>query len=650
MSNIFRSFLLVLYVAALAACGGGGGGSDEPESTVSLGADSGAVNVEAPDNSAAEEETPDGSEESSEEQKSEVEPEPATLAVKGMAVKGPLINAVVRAYRVDPSKANLQGELLAEGLTDNNAALLLNIAVEDLGSGLILIEYIGGRELDGSQPVITSLRTIASADQIINQTPIFATPLTTLAIDYVRAGALSSSSNVVAIEQALAVAESSIKEAFGFGVMGAELDLFTSSPVLDTQTDQRQSWEYRAAIEAFAAIVELLREESIVQGAPVAAESIVDAVAVDMLDGVLDGKNDGAVLASLAAIESEMLEAIISIPPEELTVPGTTLPVADVASAMSAELARISPSVVPDLEIGVDVLTAVVPHFQGGEVEPEPVEPMPEPVAGADPEPVAGTGPEPVAETDPEPGSGSVLPVEPKALYSYSNDISTALPLQGATLEQRTVYIFWQGDEVSQVHYYCCKGMAGDSVGESHNPKVTVSNPPFAMALDMSQFVTEGARELYVDFITDEGQLNYDNFTRFDVSIKLASVPSPEPEPTPEPEEASPEPEPTPEPETVPEPFSKTITLSWQAPSSRENGDPLAVNELDGYEIIYYREGSDAEAGQVKDVDAMDASGALITSIELVIAETGTWYFSIASSDKGGLSSSLSEPVSAVIE
>lgn len=87
---------------------------------------------------------------------------------------------------------------------------------------------------------------------------------------------------------------------------------------------------------------------------------------------------------------------------------------------------------------------------------------------------------------------------------------------------------------------------------------------------------------------------------------------------------------------------SFTIKLSWAPPSTRENGTPLSLSELTGYEIYYYRDGTDASQGQVKQV-----SGGTTTSTDLTLSSAGTYYFAIAARDQNGLISNLSNYVSA---
>lgn len=121
---------------------------------------------------------------------------------------------------------------------------------------------------------------------------------------------------------------------------------------------------------------------------------------------------------------------------------------------------------------------------------------------------------------------------------------------------------------------------------------------------------------------------------------KWADVSEPDPEPTPEPTpepEPIPEPEPTPEPEPVPETLS--LTLSWTIPTAREDGTPLTLAELSGYELVYT-----SESGVVEQV--VQISGASQNQYQVVLDLQDTYHFAVAAIDQNGLRSTLSSPVS----
>ncbi|MDO6824221.1 fibronectin type III domain-containing protein [Marinobacter sp. 1_MG-2023] len=136
-----------------------------------------------------------------------------------------------------------------------------------------------------------------------------------------------------------------------------------------------------------------------------------------------------------------------------------------------------------------------------------------------------------------------------------------------------------------------------------------------------------------------------------------APQPKPEPEPTPQPEptpdaptqpmpEPSPEPEPAPTPEPVPdpEPLIGSAKMSWNAPSTRVNGESLAMGEIEQYVVRYGTEQDIEERSNevtVEDGQAMEYEVAGLTE--------GTWYFAIKTIDTNGLESDWSTTVSKTI-
>ena len=85
-----------------------------------------------------------------------------------------------------------------------------------------------------------------------------------------------------------------------------------------------------------------------------------------------------------------------------------------------------------------------------------------------------------------------------------------------------------------------------------------------------------------------------------------------------------------------------TVSLSWSVPTTRENGEPLLVGELAGYEIYII-----AEASGLDQVVAV--SDPLSTSHAIDDLASDTYHFSISSIDTDGLRSSPSGLITTVI-
>ena len=86
----------------------------------------------------------------------------------------------------------------------------------------------------------------------------------------------------------------------------------------------------------------------------------------------------------------------------------------------------------------------------------------------------------------------------------------------------------------------------------------------------------------------------------------------------------------------------RSASLSWNAPSTRANGDGIKMGELSGYVINYGRDPEEMD----ESVRIDDASTMEYTVDNL---DSGTWYFTIQVEDVDGLVSSPSEQVSKTI-
>ena len=108
------------------------------------------------------------------------------LSVNGAAIKGPLVNANVSAYQIDPAAADLKGALLGDGETDASAQIV-GLEIDSSTTGYILLEFTADADTvdltTGAAPVLDSLVTFASMDRISADESIYATALTTLAME-----------------------------------------------------------------------------------------------------------------------------------------------------------------------------------------------------------------------------------------------------------------------------------------------------------------------------------------------------------------------------------------------------------------------------------------------------------------------------------
>jgi len=98
-------------------------------------------------------------------------------------------------------------------------------------------------------------------------------------------------------------------------------------------------------------------------------------------------------------------------------------------------------------------------------------------------------------------------------------------------------------------------------------------------------------------------------------------------------------------PAPAPAPTSYSVKLSWTIPTTRENGQPLALSELQGYEVYYAPDNSASTAND----KVIPVTGGSINSSVITQLPAGTYYFSISAIDSNGLKSPLSTMVSAKV-
>ncbi|MCK7544850.1 fibronectin type III domain-containing protein [Marinobacter bryozoorum] len=84
----------------------------------------------------------------------------------------------------------------------------------------------------------------------------------------------------------------------------------------------------------------------------------------------------------------------------------------------------------------------------------------------------------------------------------------------------------------------------------------------------------------------------------------------------------------------------KSVTLSWDAPGSRENGEQLANHELGGFVVRY---GASRQAMSRR----LNVGACISCEVTVSGLDQGTWYFYVQTVDSNGLLSVPSQVVSA---
>ena len=108
-----------------------------------------------------------------------------TQALSGGGVKGPLARAIVRGYAFDFAAADFKGAVVGEGSTNDGAAII-NFAVPlNVVTPFLLELTSDANTIDittGAAPIITTMRTVVTAEMLGAGRPLYATPLTTMAM------------------------------------------------------------------------------------------------------------------------------------------------------------------------------------------------------------------------------------------------------------------------------------------------------------------------------------------------------------------------------------------------------------------------------------------------------------------------------------
>lgn len=107
---------------------------------------------------------------------------------------------------------------------------------------------------------------------------------------------------------------------------------------------------------------------------------------------------------------------------------------------------------------------------------------------------------------------------------------------------------------------------------------------------------------------------------------------------------AVPEPEPVPDPDPVPptQDFSQ-ITVSWVAPTTREDGSSLPANELAGFDVYVIAENSGND-------EIVSVGQPNVTQIIYQPKQADIYHFSVTAYDTSGVSSQMSTAVSVIVE
>ena len=231
--------------------------------------------------------------------------------ISGGGVKGPMANATVTVYAFDAGQPGFKGAAVGSGTTDSSAAISGLSLPFPLNPPYILEFTVNAGTTDittGQAPVITSLRTVITQAMLDKGEQIYATPLTTMAVDLAVANADKNTpvttgsattwpgnndgtTTAAEFEAALPLAASQVASTVGFGI-DSDVDIFDTPPLLDSTTDsledQANVAAYRTAVEAVSAVV----YEMSLQAAG-DTDTVLAELAGDLADGAIDGTVGG---------------------------------------------------------------------------------------------------------------------------------------------------------------------------------------------------------------------------------------------------------------------------------------------------------------------------------------------------------------------
>jgi hypothetical protein len=177
--------------------------------------------------------------------------------------------------------------------------------------------------MTGAAPQLKSMRTVLTREMLNAGKSVYATPLTSITVEAALSktnkmladGTITSNDAVATFLTNLTQSADNVKSTLGFG-MNKNVDLFTTPPLLDDQTDtaekKQQVAEYRAAVEGFAALVKQVNSQT----AGTDSDDVLRELAQDLSDGEIDGQVNGA--ASTGKVKIAIVKEVIAQDPTKI--------------------------------------------------------------------------------------------------------------------------------------------------------------------------------------------------------------------------------------------------------------------------------------------------------------------------------------------
>ena len=255
------------------------------------------------------------------------------MAVSGAAVKGPLANAPVTIYQLDITAPDLLGSKIGTTRTDAQAAFS-DLKLKPVEAPFILIvsvdEETTDLSTDDGSAAMQTLKTIVTADQLGSNKSVYATPMTTLAVELLSRKKLTSGN----LNNQLSTAQAQIATALGFGI-DPDLNLFETPPLYTdgmTDADFSTAVKYRMANEALVAVATDIGSRT---STPASSDEVITLLAEDVNDGAVDGAVDGA--SAIPGLSGTNVADNFKQDLTALDIPGTDTPINDMEQMMETE-------------------------------------------------------------------------------------------------------------------------------------------------------------------------------------------------------------------------------------------------------------------------------------------------------------------------
>ncbi|WP_133489984.1 thrombospondin type 3 repeat-containing protein [Alcanivorax sp. 24] len=264
------------------------------------------------------------------------------MKMSGAAVKGPLANAPVMAYRIDVAVGNLQGASVGETRTSQQAAID-GLTLKPVEAPFLLVITVDGETTDLStddgSAAMQTLKTIVTQSQLSGNQPVYATPMTTMVVELLSEKELTTEN----FDSELVAAQAQVATALGFGI-DPTLNLFETPPLYVSgmeEADYSSVVKYRMANEALVAVATGIGSRT---STPASSDAVIAMLAEDVSDGVADGEADGVAISGFSGTNVvDDLSQDLSM----VKVPGTDTFISDLEDLLASETEQTGVEVNP---------------------------------------------------------------------------------------------------------------------------------------------------------------------------------------------------------------------------------------------------------------------------------------------------------------